>query len=90
MTTQTDGEREVARKRLQDRRDFFTHLVVYLAVNALVWTVWAITSGGYPWPIWMTVPWGFGVLMHGLSISVFDRPITEEAIDREVERMHRR
>jgi Domain of unknown function (DUF1707)/2TM domain len=34
----------------------------YLAVMALLWLIWLVTSpGGYPWPIWPMLGWGLGV-----------------------------
>jgi hypothetical protein len=81
-------ERDVARKHLQDQRDFLGHLGTYLAVNAIVWSIWLIGGLGYPWPIWVTIPWGIGIVAHAISVYRTPHPITEEEIDREVDRMH--
>lgn len=49
---------------------FKSHLITYLAVNALLWVIWATTEHGHhdllPWPIWSTVFWGIGLLLQGL------------------------
>lgn len=89
MSANEIDERALARKRIQDRRDFAMHCVAYVVVNLAVWATWALTGGDYPWPIWMTVPWGIGLVLHGLVTFLFDRPVTEATVDRELERMHR-
>jgi hypothetical protein len=76
-------DREWARKRLQDRRDFGSHAFAYLVINAFLVGVWAITGAGYFWPAWVLAGWGIGVVMHGWDTFV-RRPITEEDIDREL------
>jgi hypothetical protein len=63
-----------ARKYVQEKKDFFTHLCVYLVINAILFIIWAITTRhGYPWFIWPLMGWGIGVIFHGLSVFVFDR-----------------
>lgn len=73
---ETMSEEEIyrlARKRVQDKKDFFTHLTVYVVVNALLVAIWAFTGSGYPWFIWPLMGWGVGVIFHGLSVFFFDR-----------------
>lgn len=90
MTAPIQDERAVARKHLQDKRDFMGHLGAYVMVNAIVWAIWLMGGGGYPWPIWVTIPWGIGIVSHAISVYRPPKPITEEDVDREVERMHHR
>jgi hypothetical protein len=79
--------RDVAIKRVKDRRDFQTHVVVYLVVNAFLWGIWAWTLGptGYPWPMWVTLGWGIGVVLNWWDVT--RRPITPEDVEREIRRM---
>lgn len=79
--------RDLAIKRLKDRRDFQGHLVAYLVVNVFLWGVWAMTigPGGYPWPVWVTLGWGIGVVMNWWAVT--RRPITPEEVAREIRRM---
>jgi len=81
--------RELATKRLTERRDFRVHLAVYLVINAMLWVLWAVLTGvdGYPWPIWVTLGWGIGVAAQWLSIR--RRPISAEAVADEMERLRR-
>jgi Domain of unknown function (DUF1707)/2TM domain len=46
--------------------DFGAHLRVFLAVQALLLIIWAVTGAGYFWPIWPFLGWGIGVAVHGL------------------------
>lgn len=83
----TPDLREQAIDRIKKKQDFRAHLLVYLMVNALVWTIWALTGANFPWPVFVTFGWGIGLVM--IAWEVFWRtPITDEAIEREIERMH--
>jgi len=80
-----DARRQEAISRLKQKREFWTHLFVYFAVNTLLVVVWLTTDvGGYFWPIWPIAGWGIGVTMH--AFETFRRPIGEEAIEREMAR----
>lgn len=81
------SERLEARKRLQERRDFGSHLVAYVVVNAFLIGVWAMTGAGYFWPAWVLAGWGVGLVLHAWEVF-FRRPITEAEIDDEVRRGH--
>jgi hypothetical protein len=78
-----DARRNQAIKRLKAKNDFKAHLVVYLAVNAMLVLIWASTSAGYFWPIWLMAGWGIGVVMHAYTVYWGDR-FTEAQIEREM------
>ncbi len=80
-----DPEREQARKRLQIRRDFGSHVVTYVVVNAFLILIWAVTGSGYFWPIWILAGWGVGLVLHAWDAFV-RRPITEADVDAELHR----
>ena len=82
------SDRERARKRLRDRRDFGSHVVAYIVINAFLIGVWAFTGAGYFWPTWVLAGWGVGLVLHAWETFV-RRPITEADIDTELRR-HRR
>lgn len=46
--------------------DFPEHLRVYLAVNALLVAIWALTGADYFWPVWPIMGWGLALVLHGL------------------------
>ena len=75
-------EREAARRRIQARRDFGSHLASYVVVNAFLVAIWAITGAGYFWPAWLLGGWGVGLVLHAWDL--YRRPITEQDIDREL------
>ena len=79
--------RELAFKRIKDRRDFQGHLVAYVVVNLFLWDLWAMTSGvgSYPWPVWVTLGWGIGVVMNWWGVT--RRPITRDDVNQEIQRL---
>ncbi len=81
------SDREQALQRIKKRRDFSGHLVAYLVVNAALWTIWAVTDAGYPWPAWVSGGWGIGLLLNAWDVYV-RRPITDADVQREIDRLH--
>jgi uncharacterized ion transporter superfamily protein YfcC len=78
--------RERALERLKKKRDFRTHVVIYVAVNAFLVVIWAVTGAGYFWPIFPILGWGIGVVANGWD--VYGRqPITEDEIRQEADRL---
>lgn len=91
MTTtdiQETDLRERAVTSLRKKRDFASHLLLYLVVNAFLVAIWAMTGAGYFWPIWSIVGWGIGVFFHGWD--VYARPPSEERIRKEMRRLDER
>jgi hypothetical protein len=87
VDTHTDPAlREVAVDRLKKRQDFRGHLLVYVLVNAVLWTIWALTGTGFPWPAIVMAGWSVGLVMNAWDVY-WRRPITDAAIDREVRRL---
>jgi hypothetical protein len=83
-------ERGRARTRIKKRRDLRTHAVVFVLVNAAVVTIWIVTGPhGFFWPVLLMVSWGIGLVMNEWDVYV-SSDITEQDIDREISRMHRR
>jgi hypothetical protein len=86
-----DDDRTRARKRIDDRRSLFTHLFVYLVTNAFLLVTWAATGAGTFWPLWSLAGWGIAIVLH-----VWDyywrwmRPVTDEDVDTELNRMRHR
>lgn len=78
--------RERALKRLKKRRDFMAHLLVYTMVNSFIVVIWAVTSGGFFWPIFPMVGWGIGLVMNGWDVWRGDE-FSDEEIEREMRRL---
>jgi hypothetical protein len=84
------GLREQAINRLKKRRDFRTHLFMYVVVNSMLVVIWAVTSdGGFFWPVFPILGWGIGLA--GNAWDVYGRQeITEDEIRREQDRLRSR
>jgi hypothetical protein len=78
--------REQAMKRLKKKQDLQGHLLVYLLVNALLWAIWALTDGGFAWPVVVSLGWGIGLVMNVWDVYV-RRPIGEAEVRRQIERL---
>jgi hypothetical protein len=56
---------------LWDDGSFRAHALSYGLVMALLVAIWLLTSpGGYFWPVWPMLGWGFGLASHALGSSV--------------------
>jgi hypothetical protein len=78
--------RELAVRRVKDRRDFQGHLVAYLVVNAFLWGIWLLTTpGGFPWPAWVSLGWGIGVVLNWWNVT--RRPMTADEVEAEMARL---
>ncbi len=81
----TDEQRQWAIRRIRAKRAFRVHLAVYLAVNALLVLIWAVTSAAYFWPVWPMLGWGLGVAAHAVSVYLGPSEISEAHIERELQ-----
>lgn len=81
--------RQQAIKQLKKRRDFHTHLLVYVLVNAFLVIIWALSGWhGFFWPIFPIVGWGIGVALNAWDVYRGDE-FTEADIQREITRLRR-
>jgi 2TM domain len=89
-----DQLRAEALASLKRKRKFGEDAVAFLAVNAVLWVIWALTdrsSDPIPWPLWVTAIWG--VFLGADAWRAFApwprsfRAITEEDVDRELRRL---
>lgn len=93
----TDEElRKAAVASLQRKRKFGRDLLAFIAVNGVLWIIWALTDhtsdGSIPWPAWVSAIWGFFVLLEAWRTFVrwprsLFRPITDADIEREMRRV---
>jgi uncharacterized membrane protein len=81
--------RQQAIESLKKKRDFRTHVLMYVLVNAMFVVIWVVTGADYFfWPIFPILGWGIGVVAN--AWDVYGRkPISEEEIQREEERIAR-
>lgn len=80
--------RRRAVQRLRRQAEFRTHLVVYLATNALLVAIWWATGVPFFWPVFPIFGWAIGLAAHGWEAYGPDR-MTEARIRAEMDRMRR-
>ncbi|MDN7011739.1 2TM domain-containing protein [Methanoculleus sp. FWC-SCC3] len=83
-----------ARRRVKKIRDFYEHLVLYIAVNLILFGINMLFSPDSLWFYWVTFFWGIGVVLHGFGVYVegriFGRDWEEKKIREFLEREERR
>ena len=84
-----DDLRGRALDRLKKKADFRAHLLIYCLVNAVVLVVWAMTSRGFFWPVFVLAGWGIGLVANFYEAYVRDDP-SEAQVAAEMERLRRR
>jgi hypothetical protein len=84
----TDLEK-VARKRVQMKRGYMVHLLLYLSVNLMLFIIWNVTGRGYPWFIWPLAGWGIGIVANTIVVVMELVAPEERAVQRELRRLHR-
>lgn len=88
LETPREQLRQEAVDRLEKRAAFWPHLAAYLLITTLLVTVWfLIGDGGLFWPVFPMVGWGVGVFFH--AWDTFRRPLSEDRIQREMDRLRR-
>lgn len=100
MSTQMsdDEMRKKAVERVRARKGFFTHLTIYVIINAFLWTMWAISASSNNWmpgwgmrsfggPVWVTAGWGLGLLFHFFGVFVFHGNWEDREVQKEIDRM---
>ena len=82
----------IARQRVEEKKGFYTHLIVYICVNILLVLIWFFTGAGFPWFIFPLCGWGIGLLFHCLGVFVFSKGNSaweKREIEKEIERLKR-
>ncbi|MGZ7044619.1 MAG: 2TM domain-containing protein [Methanobacterium sp.] len=57
-----------ARKRVEEVKGFYNHLIIYIIINIFLAALNLLTSPGFLWFPFVTFFWGIGLVMHGLSV----------------------
>jgi hypothetical protein len=88
-----DEIRARVKKRIQDRWAFFIHLTAFVGVNLMLWAIWLYSDGqGLPWPMFVTIPWGIGLVAHAgtVFLSGTMEQMQQREIEKEIERERQR
>ncbi len=76
MSTQMSDEeiRKIAHSRVAAKKGFYSNLLSYIVVNALLVLIWYFVSGaGYPWFLWVLGGWGIALIFHFFNVFVFPK-----------------
>ena len=57
-----------AKKRVEEIRGFYFHLITYFIVNAVLIIINLRLSPEHLWFIWSIIGWGVGLIFHALSV----------------------
>ncbi|MBZ0278585.1 MAG: protein kinase, partial [Anaerolineae bacterium] len=63
-TSPEEKIRRKIKKRQEERQGFIIHLVIYLIINLMFWSMWFADPNGFPWPVFISLPWGAGMFAH--------------------------
>lgn len=89
MSTE-DELRDQAIKAIKKKRDFWNHVIAYCIVNIFLVVIWYWNGAGYFWPGWVLAGWGIGVAFNAWdAYGRGSRPISEDEIQREMDRQRR-
>ena len=83
-----DRLRALALRRLKARRELGAHVLAYVSVNIFLVVIWAMTGGGFFWPVFPILGWGIGLAFHVWDV-VAPEP-GERRVEAEMERLRRR
>jgi hypothetical protein len=63
-----DNKYQKAKKRVKEIRGFYTHLGVYVLINAMLLLINITTSPDILWFYWPLLGWGIAVALHALRV----------------------
>jgi len=80
--------RKIAKKTAEKKVDFYTHFVVYIAVNLFLIAIWFVTSGinSFPWFVFPLFGWGIGIGAHFIE-AFRGRAYTEKLAEKEYQKL---
>ncbi len=59
---------EQAKKRVEELRDFYSHLASYLSVNVFLIVLNLMTNPDHIWFVYPLLGWGIGIAIHGFDV----------------------
>ncbi|RDW17584.1 histidine kinase [Oceanobacillus arenosus] len=57
-----------AKKRVEDLKGFYQHLLSYILVNIMLFIINMVTDPSYWWFIYPLMGWGIGLIAHAFSV----------------------
>lgn len=77
-----------AKKRVEAKMGFYTHLSVYVAVIVFLAIINLLTSSSAIWFHWPMLGWGIAIVIHAATVFLFPGrlAVTEKMIEKEMRR----
>ena len=75
---------------MESLKGFYVHLTIYLIVNAFIFGINMITSPKTYWFYWPLLGWGIGLLIHAVSVFLFEGFLGKDWEERKVKEYVRR
>ena len=66
-----EAKYQEAKERVEAIKGLYIHLIVYVVVNLLLFSINMIVSPDSLWFIWPLMGWGVGLFFHALSVFGF-------------------
>lgn len=79
--------RKTALTRLKHRKWLKKQLKTYVITNLTLVLIWALSGQGDFWPAWPIAFWGLALLYQAWSFEHPEKPISDQEIEREINRM---
>lgn len=80
------SEPTTAEARAEQRAEYLSGLVwhagAFVIINAFLWILDIVLSGGVGWAFWVTLTWGFALAFHALAYAVDGSRLRERAAAR--------
>ncbi|BBL61082.1 MAG: 2TM domain-containing protein [Methanobrevibacter arboriphilus] len=75
MENYDDKAYKRAKKRVDDVKGFYIHLVTYIIINFFLFIINLIFTPGTWWFLFPLIFWGIGLIFHFLGIFVFENKL---------------
>lgn len=73
-----------AKRRVEEVRGFYSHLIAYIVVNVFLAIINLLTIPSFPWFLFVTVFWGIGLVSHGASVYLKQGFLSKEWEERKI------
>ncbi len=76
--------REEAKKRVEELKDFYKDFYSYIVVNVILIIINLVTSPRDLWFYWVTVFWGIGLILHAFRVFGKNRVLGKDWKERKM------
>ena len=82
-----DEKYKRAKRRVNELKGFYSHLISYAAINVVLIIINLVTSPGRLWFYWVTIFWGIAVLLHASRVFLKDRFLGEDWEEKKIKEL---